>query len=334
MSITLRPLRLPDDYEAIAKLVNTYWSEPTDAGRLEEDDGKLYTVGHTFADENGLLGGYDRLRQVAVTEHDEIVGYLWIWRAPWTEPGNLNHTMVVDQTFRKQGVGRLLFQHAMDWAHALGTCKIVTEVWDDDAAALHFARNRGFVIERHAFQSVLPLEGLDAATVYGADVSKRLGREGIRFTTLAEEGADEGEPKLFELYKETLIEIPGYTGEVPAIAEWRKWYLMANGYAPEQVLIAAAGDRYVGVSNVLHNTQTNGMYHEYTGVSRDYRRRNIGLALKVKAIELAAARKAAYIRTDNYSTNTPILSINRRLGYEPLRGSYRLVVSLRDSNTK
>ncbi|WP_028550221.1 GNAT family N-acetyltransferase [Paenibacillus sp. UNC451MF] len=331
MSVTLRVLRLPDDYEGIAKLVNTYWSEPTSAARLEEDDAKLYTVGRTFLDENGLLGGYDRLRQVAVTVQDEIVGYLWIWRAPWTEPGTLNHTMVVDPAFRKQGVGMHLYQYALDWANSMGTSKIVTEVWDDDEAALHFARHQGFVIDRHSFQSVLSLEGLDAATVYGADVSKHLERAGIRFTTLAEEGLAEGELKLYELYKETLVDIPGYTGEVPVISEWRKWYLMASGYAPEQVLIAADGDRFVGVSNVLHNVQTNGMYHEYTGVSRDYRRRSIGLALKVKAIELAVKRNAEYIRTDNDSTNVPILTINRRLGYQPLRGSYRVLVSLRES---
>ncbi|WP_248927722.1 GNAT family N-acetyltransferase [Paenibacillus hamazuiensis] len=330
MSITVRALRLPDDYEAIAKLANTYWSEPTNAGRLEEEDGKLYTVGHTFTDENGLLGGYDRLRQVAVTEYDEIVGYLWIWRAPWTEPGNLNHTLVVDRTFRHRGVGGLLFHQALKWAHTLGASRIVTEVWDDDAASLDFARNRGFVIERQSFQSVLPLEGLDIAAVYGTNIPELLVREGFRFTTLAEEGTDEGESRLYELYKETLVDIPGFTGEVPEINEWRKWYLMANGYSPEQVLIAAAGDRYVGVTNVLHNAQTNGMYHEYTGVSRDYRRRSIGLALKIKAIELAVARKAAYIRTDNDSMNAPILSINRRLGYKSLRGTYRLTVSLRE----
>ncbi|MCQ6557141.1 GNAT family N-acetyltransferase [Paenibacillus mendelii] len=332
MSITIRPLRLPDDYEAIARLVNTYWSEPTDAARLEEDDGKLYAVGHTFKDENGFLGGYDRLRQVAVTELDEVIGYLWIWRAPWTEPGNLNYTMVVDPTFRNQGAGKLLYEQAVKWAHSLGASQIMTDVWDDDAAALDFARNRGFVVDRHAFQSVLSLEGIDPTAMYGADACERLRHEGIRFTTLAEEGADEGEPMLYELYKETLVDIPGYSGEVPAIAEWRQWYLMANGYAPDQVLIAADGDRYVGVTNVLYNTQTNGMYHEYTGVSRDYRRRSIGLALKVIAIELAAARKAAYIRTDNDSTNAPILTINRKLGYKPLRGSYRMVVSLRNSS--
>lgn len=70
MSIKLRVLRLPDDYKAIAKLLNTYWSEPTNAARLEDDDGKLYTVGHIFIDKKRLLGGYYRLRQFAVTEYD------------------------------------------------------------------------------------------------------------------------------------------------------------------------------------------------------------------------------------------------------------------------
>lgn len=328
MSITIRSLLLPDDYPAIAGLVNTYWSEPTDAARLEEDDKKMFTIGRTFKDESGLLGGYDRLRQMAMTEQGEAVGYLWIWRAPWTEHGKLNLTMVVDQASRRQGAGKLLFQSALDWARSLGASKIVTEIWDNDEASMDFARKHGFVDERHAFQSVLPLEGLDAANMYGTHASKQLEEEGIRFTTLADEGLEQGEVNLHELYKETMLDIPGFTGKVPEITEWRKWYLMANGYAPEQVLIAADGDRYVGVTNVLHNAQTNGMYHEYTGVSQAYRRRSIGLALKVKAIEMAISRKADYIRTDNDSLNEPILTINRRLGYQPLRGTYRMVCQL------
>ncbi|GAA4876932.1 GNAT family N-acetyltransferase [Paenibacillus vulneris] len=330
LSITVRPLRLPDDYEAIAKLVNTYWSEPVDAAKLEEDDRKLYTVGRTFIDENGLLGGYDRLRLAAVTDQDEVIGYLWTWRAPWTEPGNLNHTLVVDPSFRSQGAGRRLFEQAVSWAAALGTSRIVTEVWDDDPASQHFAETNGFVVERHSYQSVLPLAGRDDLGTVGGNIFAQLENEGIRFTTLADEGEEAGELKLYELYKETLVDIPGFTGEVPVISEWRKWYLMANGYSPDQVLIAAAGDRYVGVTNVLHNAKTNGMYHEYTGVSRDYRRRSIGLALKIKAIELAIAHKAAYIRTDNDSTNVPILTINRKLGYQPRRGSYRMVMEMTD----
>ncbi len=74
--------------------------------------------------------------------------------------------------------------------------------------------------------------------------------------------------------------------------------------------------------------QTNGMYHEYTGVSRAYRGKKIALALKIKAVRLAKHGGASYLRTDNDSLNEPILKINRQLGYAPLRGSYRIIAPL------
>ncbi|MBB6672041.1 GNAT family N-acetyltransferase [Cohnella nanjingensis] len=330
MRIRLRPLRLPDDYAGMAALLNTYWSEPTTARRLEEDDAKLYEVGHTYLDENGLLGGYDRTRQVAVTEADEIVGYVWSWRAPWTEPGYLNNTLVVAEAYRGQGVGSELLRHVLGWGGGLGATTLITEVWDDQPASLRFAQRRGFVIERHGYQSVLQMDRTDLKALNADETLRRLEREGLRFTTLAEEPGEESERKLYALYKETLVDIPGYIGEVPEIGEWRKWYLQADGYAPDQVLIAADGDRYAGVTNVLHHAATNGMYHEYTGVGRAYRGRGVALGLKLLAVRLAARRGAAYIRTDNDSTNEPILKINRRLGYEPLRGSYRIVAKLKE----
>ncbi|XOK60633.1 N-acetyltransferase family protein [Paenibacillus elgii] len=330
MSIELRPLRLPDDYEALAALLNTCWSEPCTAKRLEEDDAKLYKVGHTYLDDNGLLAGYDRTRRVAVTEQDVIVGYVWSWRAPWTEPGHLNNTLIVAGEYRRQGAGQLLLEHVIDWGTALGATILVTEVWDDHPDALQFAERRGFAVERHVFQSVLDLDRVDPDRLHEPETLKLLESGGLRFLTLADEPGEESERKLYELYKETLVDIPGYTGEVPDFQEWRKWYLMAEGYAPERVIITADGDNYVGVTNVLHNRQTNGMYHEYTGVKRTYRGRKIALGLKIKAMLLAKEQNAAYIRTDNDSMNAPILRINRSLGYEPLRGTYRLTAKLRD----
>lgn len=328
MNYKLRPLRLPDDYEGIANLLNQYGSEPTTAVKLRDDDAKLYEVGHTWMDDNGLLAGYDRERQVAVTEEGKIVGYLWTWRAPWTEPGYLCNTLVVDRSHRKQGIGGLLLRHTVEWGKKIGATKLVTEVWDDDPDALQFAVSRGFEVERHAFQSVLDIG--DHHKPVDSDVILKLEHEGIRLITLADAPGEESERKLYALYQETLVDIPGYMGEVPQIEEWKQWYLKVEGFAPEQVIIAAAGDRYVGVTNVLHNPQSNGMYHEYTGVSRNYRGKKIALALKIKAIELAHNRKADYIRTDNDSLNEPILAINRHLGYVPLRGSYRIIASLHD----
>ncbi len=316
-------MQLPDDYEQLARLLNQVWSEPTTAERLLEDDQKLYEVGHTWMDENRLLGGYDRERHAAVNEQGKIVGYAWSWRAPWTEPGYLCNTLVVDEAYRNRGIGGMLLRHITQWAFKLGAAALITEIWDDNEEARQFAVKRGFAIERHAFQSLLQLQGQE--DLPAVQMPEQLG---LRILTLADEPGDESEHKLYELYKESLVDIPGFMGEVPAYEEWLKWYLQVDGYAPEHVIIAADGNVFVGVTNVLHNRETNGMYHEYTGVARAYRGRQIALALKVKAIELARQHGAAYIRTDNDSLNKPILAINGKLGYVPLRGSYRILAPL------
>lgn len=329
----LRPLKVPEDYEGLAQLLNTFFSEPISAQRLQEDDAQLYEVGSTYKDSNGLLAGYDRTRYVAVTEEGRIVGYVWSWRAPWTEPGYLNNTIVVSKECRGQGIGARLLRHLLQWGEGLGADKLVTELWDDDPAARRFAERRGFSIERHTFQSVLELAKAPSSVTKETALFERLAAEGIRISSLAEEGDNaENERKLYEVYRETLSDIPGFMGEVPELEEWRKWYLQVEGYAPERLLLAVdsqgEGERYAAVSNIPYKEATNGMYHEYTGVCRDYRGRKIAQALKIRAIQLAQQQGASYLKTDNDSLNAPILKINQGLGYVPLRGSYRVVGDL------
>lgn len=200
MSIKLRLLQLPDDYEELAELLSQVWSEPTSAESLLEADQKLYEVGHTWMNENGPLSGYDRERQVAVNEQGEIVGYVWSWRAPWTEPGHLCNTLIIKEAYRKRGIGQLLLQHIGQWALKIGASTLITEVWDDNPDALHFANRRAFVIERHSFQSLLRLyEGQPVP-----QMPEMPGLAGLRFLTLADVPGEDSEQRLYELYKETL----------------------------------------------------------------------------------------------------------------------------------
>lgn len=334
--IELRPLKVPDDYEGLAELLNTYLSEPISAQRLQEDDAQLYEVGHTYKDDNGLLAGYDRTRYVAVTADGRIVGYVWSWRAPWTEPGYLNNTVVVDKDCRGQGIGRRLVRHLVQWGEGLGAVKLVSEIWDDDAESKRFALRNGFMVERHMFESVLELGETQLGIPEEPELLEKLASDGILIRSYAEEGVTEdNERRLYEVYLETLRDIPGFMGEVPDQNEWRKWHLQVEGYAPERVLLAIDSrlDRYAAVSNLLYKAATNGIYHEYTGVRREYRGRSIARALKVRAIQLAGQQGASYLKTDNDSFNGPILSINQSLGYVPLRGSYRIAADLQTVKT-
>lgn len=327
MAYALRPLRLPDDYAALAALLNVHFAEPTSAARLEEDDKKLYEVGHTWKNDEGLLMGYDRSRYVAVNEDDVIIGYVWPWRAPWTEPGYLCMTLVVKEECRGQGIGEALLRHAYEWGKGLGASAFITEVWDDSPDAVRFAERRGFFVERQTYQSVLQLK--DAAlNMAETEPEAILASNGLRMLSLADMPGEETERKLYELSTATMRDIPGFLGDVPDFVEWRKWYLQVDGFTPELVLIAADGDRFVGLANVIYIAATNGMYHEYTCVDRDYRGKKVAMALKLQTIRNGIRRGADYIRTDNDSLNAPMLGINRKLGYVPLRGNYRIIAQM------
>lgn len=106
---------------------------------LADEDAKLYTVGKTYTNENGLLAGYDRLRLAAVNDNNDLLGYVNCWRAPWTEPGQLVNLLVVAPAYRKQGIGQLLLNHALDWGRSIGTSNLVAQIWDDNPDALSFA---------------------------------------------------------------------------------------------------------------------------------------------------------------------------------------------------
>ncbi|MHA7967535.1 GNAT family N-acetyltransferase [Paenibacillus sp. CAU 1782] len=326
MTFHLRELELPGDYESLAQLLNQDSPEPVTAAQLEAEDAKMYETGHTWKDEKGLLAGYDRSRRVAVTDEGDVVGYLNSWRAPWTEPGYICNTLIVDTGHRNQGIGSLLLAHALEWGQGIGASALLTVLWDNQPDYLRFAENRGFVIERHTFQSVLTLDAGQTSLHPGPE--ELLAPSGLVIKTIAELADEASLQKLFQLSIGTMPDIPGYLGTVPDYDSWRKWYLEVSGFTPELVLIAVDGDRFAGYTNVIFNEDTNGLYHEYTTVHKDYRGKKIAQALKLKAIELGIERKAAYIRTDNDSLNEPILSINRKLGYLPEHGHYRILAPI------
>ena len=59
-----------------------------------------------------------------------------------------------------------------------------------------------------------------------------------------------------------------------------------------------------------------------------WRGRGIALALKLLAIRAARRYGARYLRTNNDSENAPMLAVNRKLGYQPAPGYYRMSARL------
>jgi GNAT superfamily N-acetyltransferase len=323
----IRWMRQPDDFVAVAPLLNMIWSEPTTANRLKEDEDKI-PPGKLHYNEVGELMGWDRPKWVAEDEHGQVVAYAIAWRAPWTEPGALIHTVVVHPESRGNGVGRALYASLHQWAVEVKASLLIDFMRETDKRSLAFAESRGYIKERHTFESVLDLASFDGGNLY--DSINKAERAGIRFVTLAEEPGEANERKLYDLYKVTHPDIPGYSGSFPWFEEWKKWSIGQTGVRQEWIHIAKDGDRYIGVVTLQQNEQTQAMYHEYTGVLPEYRGRRIALALKMLGVQTARACGVPYLRTHNDSMNGPMLQINRDLiGFRAEPGNYNMVSKLR-----
>lgn len=238
------------------------------------------------------------------------------------------HTVVVDPESRGKGIGRALYDALYQWAIEVKASRLIDFMRETDEMSIAFTERRGYVKERLSFESVLDLASFDGGSLY--DSINEAERAGIRFVTLAEEPGEASERKLYELYKITHPDIPGYSGSFPWFEEWKKWSIGLTGVRPEWIHIAKDGDRYIGVVTLQQNEQTRAMYHEYTGVLPEYRGRRIALALKMLGVQTARACGVPYLRTHNDSMNGPMLRINRDLlGFRAEPGNYKMVRELR-----
>lgn len=257
-------------------------------------------------DERGTLVGYGVLNWEAYLPPHEF--YLWVMTHP-------------DQC--GAGIGRALYADLSAHVQTQNPIALTSEVADDAPASLAWAERRGFGVARHSFASVLDVSTFDETPFAGA---VELAEEaGIRFVTMADFPNTEAYQRhLFELNRETALDIPNYDTAFPAFEAFRNAVFESEWYQPEGQVVALLGDEWVAMSAIRYVTENNSMYNNMTGVRRAYRGRRIALALKLLTIRYAKRLGATFIRTHNDSANAPMLAINRKLGYVPKAGIYWL----------
>lgn len=310
MTIGLRPIDPRTDFPRLAELLSLVETEQITADMLREWEDRR---------PEGLI----RRQMAAVAGGGQIAGISATQRPPWAPEGRFYMTVVVDPASRGRGVGTALYDDARGFAEEQGAASISSAIRDNSPESLRFAERRGFTIDRHVFESTLDLASFDEGRFAG--VLETVQAPGIRLFTLADAGeTEEAKRRLYEVNRRVAIDIPGSDGVFLPFEEFQKQVFEASWYRPDGQILAAAGDTYVGLAAVGHFRDTNSMNNMITGVLPEYRGRTIALALKLLAIRFARAAGAAYLRTNNDSQNAPILAINRKLGYQPQPGWYRL----------
>ncbi|MEO8611900.1 MAG: GNAT family N-acetyltransferase [Chloroflexota bacterium] len=313
MNITIRPADPQTDYEHAAEIISTFERDAVSADTLREWD--------RIAEAGSL-----RRRMVAV-EGEQIVGYSLVSHNIWDKNGLYIAWVVVDPARRGQGIGARLWQEAQDFAQAHGAQLLSAEVLDNDPVSLGFAEKRGYVTEHHMFESVIDLKTFDPTPFEG--VLEAVKADGIRFFSLADAGdTREARHKLWEVNYTTALEDPSSTGSFPDAEALNHIFNTNSWFRPDGQILAADGENYVGLSAVGYYKDSNSAYNLMTGVMQAYRGRKIALALKLLSIRAAQNWGVDTIRTNNDSQNAPMLAINRKLGYVPQPGIFRMTRTL------
>lgn len=322
----IRPLDLPGDYPRLVELYNQVNPEPVTIELLKEGDSKIPPHSTLSRDAQRRLIGHIRHRVAAVDESGRMIGYGDSWRAPWSAPGKMWGSVIVDQSFTGQGLGARLADHVEGFAREQGATVFMSSIRDNRADSLRFVRSRGYAHHNHMFESTLTLSEFDDARFAGVVDGVKAG--GIHFYTLADRPGEETERALWRLDCEASRDIPGFEEGDPEFKEWRKFALESANFRPDLAIIAADGDKPVGMTIMMFRGDQGGLYTGFTGVDKSYRGRKLALALKLLAVETARRHGAPYMRTNNDSRNAPMLAVNRKMGYVPAPGFYTLFKEL------
>ncbi|HEU5346116.1 MAG TPA: GNAT family N-acetyltransferase [Ktedonobacterales bacterium] len=301
----------PADAQIVTDIINRDQPEPLGVEQVRERLNAPRTAGAEW-------------RMVAETDDGQVVGYGHALRDDWMEPGLFWTNIAVAHAARRQGIGSLIHDALLGWLRERHATSLRADVYEHLPESLRFAERHGYQIERHIFESTLDLSAFDERPLLGALGAARAA--GIRFATMADLGdTEEARRKLWDVESVTARDIPGFSeSAVRPFETFNREVCEAAGYRPDCQSVALDGDMWVGLARLDPTEATEAMYNGITGVLPAWRGRGIALALKLLAIRAARRYGARYLRTNNDSENAPMLAVNRKLGYQPAPGYYRM----------
>lgn len=300
-SVTVRPFE--NDYEALAEVWNSAYPDYPETA----EENRFYDANRDpKCRHERFVAEWDG-RVVGIGVYDQAAGMY--------HPRKFYVNVYVRADARGRGVGAALYDHVVRALEPYEPLTLRNGVREDAAAALRFARARGFVEEKRDWESRLDVAAFDPAPFDGLEA--RLASQGIAIRTLADLASDPMMPrKFYALFSEVRLDVPRVEPATPiAFERFSAWTFEAPDFLPEASFVALGGEEYVGMSQLWKSEACADLMTGLTAVKRAYRGRGVALALKLRGIRYAKGVGAPMIRTDNDSMNRPMLAINERLGF-------------------
>jgi GNAT superfamily N-acetyltransferase len=305
MSVTIREFT-PADYEGIAEVDSSVWPDyPETAEHLKEGDDnrdQSQLFARFVAERAGRIVGVSGYEQ-----WPRDTPRFWAW-------------IHVHRDEQGRGHGKALYDHLLTELDARGATTLRAEAREGDERGNRFLEDRGFVLEMTERESALDVESFQPEA--WASDAERATAQGIVIKSYAELRAEATDQEalhraLYELHMVLDEDVPDVDAKVHApFEEWAKRFGRTL-FFPEAHMYALDGSALVGASLLWRRPADGDLDTGLTGVRREYRKRGIATALKVRALAAAKAYGAQTIRTTNEKDNVGMLGINYRLGFQP-----------------
>lgn len=210
-----------------------------------------------------------------------------------------------------------------------GTAKATVWAWEHDALKLGVLAGRGYREERRErFWELDLVANRDRIQKMTDESRARMRTDGIEILTLARDTDPDKFHKLQRMSDEAESDIPTTVPNVPLAFEQFMLWFQSPGLREDRIWIARENDDIVGVSQLIYPPVRGVVATDWTGTARKVRGRGVARALKCETLMQAMVLGVDRVRTDNDSTNVPILHINETMGYTRRPDSIQLLKEL------
>lgn len=304
-TLSLRPACIPEDYAAIASVLaaeSPEWAATAEDLAYQEAhrDPSYYWAAFVAEEREGaepLMVG------VAFVGHETLAH----------REGRFTLDLRVRPDWQGRGVGKALYQAALDHLVPLAPEELVAMVWQAHPRTPRFLKERGFIETWQRIDSYLDVADFDFSPYAGLE--EKLQAEGIQIRTYASLAGDPDRlVKLYELDWGVWQDIPyGQAVTKRSLAQFVAEEVNHPSYLPEACFIALKEGEFIGYSNLAEVDE--GLETSTTGVLRAYRGRGVATLLKLHGIHYAQAHGNRRLWVVNDAINTAMLGLNKKLGF-------------------
>lgn len=315
MQLIIRPADLPQDYPAIAAVLEAEspgWGESAeelayaDATRDQQYHHATFVAEETSGNKSLMVG-------VAFVGHDLLAH----------REGKFEINLVVLPDWQGRGVGKALYAALLEHLAPMTPQELVTMIGHDEPRPRRFLTERGFVEGWRRVDWQLTIPTFDFTPYAGLE--ERLRAQGITIKRYTELAAD---PtclvKWYELDWALWQSIPyGQAVAKRSFEQFVAGEVNHPNFLPDACFFALAGDELIGYSNLTTHEQ--GFNTEMTGVLPTYRGRGVATLLKLYGIGYAQAQGSGRLDTENDAVNHAMIALNQKLGFVQTGARLRFV---------